>query len=60
MPLHVFSSANLEMNKWNQQSMLWRNSKECVVSENSSSKNFINFQEKHSGEIALLNQGSYI
>ena len=27
--------------------MLWRNSKKCVVSKNSCSKNFINFQEKH-------------
>ena len=36
--------------------MLWRNSKECVVSENSCSKNFINFQEKHPGEIAFLNK----
>ena len=34
--------------------MLWRNSKECVVSENSCSKNFINFQEKHPREIAFL------
>ena len=36
--------------------MLWRNSKECVVSENSCSKNFVNFQEKHPGEIAFLNK----
>ena len=27
--------------------MLWRNSKKCVVSKNSCSKNFINLQEKH-------------
>ena len=47
MPLHVFSSTNLEFNKWNYQSMLWRNTKECVVSENSCSKMFVNFQEKH-------------
>ena len=30
--------------------------KKCVVSENSCSKNFVNFQEKHSGEIAFLNK----
>ena len=36
--------------------MLWRNTKECVVSENSCSKNFVNFQEKHPGEIAFLNK----
>ena len=56
MPLHVYSSANLEMNKWNWQSMLQRNSKECLVSGNSCSKNFINFHEKHPGEIAFLNK----
>ena len=56
MPLHVYSFTNLETNKWNQQSMLWRNSKECVVSENSFSKNFVNFQEKRPGEIAFLNK----
>ena len=27
-----------------------------VVSENSCSKNFVNFQEKHPGEIAFLNK----
>ena len=36
--------------------MLWRNTKECVVSENSCSKNFVNFQEKHPSEIAFLNK----
>ena len=36
--------------------MLWRNTKECVVSENSCSKNFVNFQEKHPGEIVFLNK----
>ena len=36
--------------------MLQRNLKKCVVSENSYSKNFINFQEKHPGEIAFLNK----
>ena len=56
MPLHVYSFTNLETNKWNQQSMLWRNSKECVVSENSCSRNFVNFQEKRPGEIAFLNK----
>ena len=56
MPLHVFSPTNLKMNKWKKQSMLWRNTKECVVSENSSSKIFVNFQEKHPGEIAFLNK----
>ena len=56
MPLHVFRNTNLEMNKWNEQSMLWRNTKECVVSESSCSKNFVNFQEKHPGEIAFLNK----
>ena len=30
--------------------------KECVVSENSCSKNFVNFQEKYPGEIAFLNK----
>ena len=48
MPLHVFSFTNLEMNK--------RNRKECVVSENSCSENFVNFQEKHPSEIAFLNK----
>ena len=33
-----------------------KNTKECVVSENSCSKNFINFQEKYRGEIAFLNK----
>ena len=56
MPLHVFSCTNLEMNKWNWQSRLWRNTKECVVSETSYSKNFINFQEKHPGKIAFLSK----
>ena len=28
----------------------------CSFSENSCSKNFINFQEKHPGEIAFLNK----
>ena len=36
--------------------MLWRNTKECVVSENSYSKNFVNFPEKHPAEIAFLNK----
>ena len=36
--------------------MLWRNTKECVVFENSCSKNFVNFQEKHPREIAFLNK----
>ena len=36
--------------------MLWRNTKECVVSENSCSKNFLNFQEKHPSEIAFLSK----
>ena len=36
--------------------MLWRNTKECVVSENSYLKHFVNFQEKYSGEIAFLNK----
>ena len=56
MPLLVFCSTNLEMNKWNYVSMLWRNTKECVVSENSCSKNFVNFQEKHPSKIAFLNK----
>ena len=30
--------------------------KECVVSENSCSKNLVNFQEKRPGEIAFLNK----
>ena len=33
-----------------------RNTKECVVSENRCSKNFVNFQEKHLGEITFLNK----
>ena len=36
--------------------MLCRNTKECVVSENSCSKNFVNFQEKYPGGIAFLNK----
>ena len=36
--------------------MLWRNTEECVVSENSCSKNFVNFQEKHRRETAFLNK----
>ena len=36
--------------------MLWRNTKECVASENSCLKNFVNFQEKHPDEIAFLNK----
>ena len=34
--------------------MLWRNTKECVVSENSCSKNLVNVQEKHPFEIAFF------
>ena len=34
----------------------WRNTKECLVSENSCSKNFLNFQEKHLSEAAFLNK----
>ena len=34
----------------------YEETKECVVSENSCSKNFANFQEKHPGEIAFLNK----
>ena len=30
--------------------------KECIVSENSCSKNFVYFQEKHPSEIAFLNK----
>ena len=30
--------------------------KKCVVSENSCSKIFVNFQEKHAPEIAFLNK----
>ena len=56
MSLHVFSSTNLEMTKWNSQSRLWRNSEECVVSEGSCSKNFVNFQEIYSGQIAFLSK----
>ena len=36
--------------------MLWRNTKECLVSENSCLKNFLNFQEKHPSEFAFLNK----
>ena len=36
--------------------MLRRNTKECVVSENSCSKNLVNFQEKHPGENAFLDK----
>ena len=56
MPLHVFNSINLEMNKWNWQSRLWRNTKECIFSENSCLKNFLNFQEIYPSEIAFLNK----
>ena len=52
MPLHVDSSTNLEINKC----MLWRNTKKCVVFENSCLKNFVNVQEKHPGEIAFLSK----
>ena len=34
----------------------YEETKECVVSENSCSKTFVNFQEKHSSEIAFLNK----
>ena len=37
--------------------MLQTNTKDCLLSENSCSKNFVNFQEKHPGEIAFLNKG---
>ena len=30
--------------------------KKCAVSENSCSKNFVNFHEKHPGEITFLNE----
>ena len=30
--------------------------KKCIVFENSCSKNFVNFQEKHPGEIAFLSK----
>ena len=33
-----------------------KNSKECVVLEKSSSKDFVIFQEKHPHETALLNK----
>ena len=33
-----------------------KDTKECVVSENSCLKNFVNFQEKHPNEIAFLNK----
>ena len=33
-----------------------KETKECVVSENSCSKHFVNFQEKHPSEIAFLNK----
>ena len=33
-----------------------KNRKKCVVSENSCSKNFVNFQEKHPVETAFLNK----
>ena len=46
MPLRVFSSTKFG-DEWNQQSRLWRSTKECVLSENSCLKNFVNFQEKH-------------
>ena len=38
--------------------MLWSNSKKCVVSGNSSSKKFVDSQEKHPGKIAFLNKGA--
>ena len=34
--------------------MLRRNTKECVVFENSCSKNLVNFQEKNPSEIAFF------
>ena len=36
--------------------MLLKITKECVVSGNSCSKHFVNFQEKHPCEIAFLNK----
>ena len=36
--------------------MLWKKTKECVVSGNSCSKNFVNFQKKHPPQIAFLNK----
>ena len=36
--------------------MLRKNTKECIVSVNSCSKNFVNFQEKHLREFAFLNK----
>ena len=36
----------------------YKETKECVVSENSCSKSFVNVQEKHPGEIAFLNKAA--
>ena len=40
--------------------MLSRNTKECVVSENSCSKNFVNFQGKHPSETVLNKIAGYL
>ena len=56
MPLHIFSSTIFEMNL-NEISKVCceetQNGNKHVVSANSSSKNFLNFQEKHPPEIAF-------
>ena len=59
MPLYIFSSAILEMNKWNYQisyEKTQKNGNKYVVSENSCLRNFVNFQGKHPLEIAFLNK----
>ena len=57
MPLHIFSSTIFEMNL-NEISKVCceetqKNGNKYVVSANSISKNFLNFQEKHPPEIAF-------
>ena len=61
MPLHIFSLAILEMNKWNEISKVCseetqNNCTKYVISENSCSKNFVHFQEQHPHGIAFLNK----
>ena len=41
---------------WRRINVLWRNTRKCVVFENSCLKNFVNSQEKHPGEIAFLSK----
>ena len=56
MPLHVFSSTNLEIIINEITKVCYEETQKNAVSENSCSKHFVNFQEKYPGEIAFLNK----